>query len=83
MQGVLCDTKSLQEVYSLNTDVKCDGWLISYPDLPGCISDGESPEEAIANGADALNAWMVAAKEGGRDVAIPGEPPGGKLSVTH
>lgn len=27
-----------------------EGWLISYPDLPGCMSDGETPEEALANG---------------------------------
>jgi antitoxin HicB len=23
------------------------GWLITWPDLPGCMSDGETPEEAI------------------------------------
>jgi antitoxin HicB len=29
------------------------GYLIEYPDLPGCMSDGETIEEAIANGRDA------------------------------
>jgi integrase len=28
------------------------GWLITFPDLPGCMSDGETPEEAIENGRD-------------------------------
>lgn len=35
------------------------GWLISWPDLPGCVSDGETPEEAIQNGRDAFAAWMT------------------------
>ena len=34
------------------------GWLITWPDLPGCMSDGETPEEAIENGKDAFAAWM-------------------------
>jgi antitoxin HicB len=42
------------------------GWLITYPDLPGCMSDGETPEEAITNGKDALAAWLEAAREAGR-----------------
>ena len=36
------------------------GYLISYPDFSECISDGESVEQAIANGYDALNATMAA-----------------------
>lgn len=55
------------------------GWLISFPDLPGCMSDGETPEEAIANGRDALTAWLQAAKETGRDVPDPGDFPSGKF----
>jgi antitoxin HicB len=35
------------------------GWLITWTDLPGCMSDGESPEEAIENGRDAFAAWMA------------------------
>ena len=29
------------------------GYLIEYPDLPGCISDGETIPETIANGSKA------------------------------
>jgi len=35
------------------------GCLITWRDLPGCISDGETPEEAIENGRDAFAAWMA------------------------
>ena len=34
------------------------GYLIEFPDLPGCISDGETVDEAIANGKDALFCWI-------------------------
>ncbi len=39
------------------------GYLITFPDLPGCMSDGETPEEAIANGLDAAKSWLATAKE--------------------
>lgn len=55
------------------------GWLITFPDLPGCMSDGESPEEAVANGRDALAAWIAAARQAGREVPRPGELPSGKF----
>jgi len=55
------------------------GWLITFPDLPGCMSDGESPEEAIENGKDAVAAWLSAAQEAGREVPRPGELPSGKF----
>jgi len=36
------------------------GFLISYPDFSICISDGETVEEAIVNGRDALIATITA-----------------------
>ena len=45
------------------------GVLIEFPDLPGCMSDGETIEEAIVNGADAVKAWITVAKE--RGITIP------------
>jgi antitoxin HicB len=49
------------------------GYLIEFPDLPGCMSDGESVEDAIKNGRDAFICWMDAAKEAGRNIPKPGE----------
>ena len=33
------------------------GYLIEFPDLPGCMSDGATIEEAITNGLDAMRGW--------------------------
>jgi antitoxin HicB len=49
------------------------GYLIEFPDLPGCISDGETIDEAIENGQDAVNTWIEAAKEMNRPIPRPGE----------
>jgi len=47
------------------------GFLATVPDLPGCMSDGETPEEAIANVQDAIAAWIEAARELGRGIPEP------------
>jgi len=47
------------------------GYLITFPDLPGCMSDGDSIKEAIENGKDAVNCWLEAAKERGQYIAQP------------
>ncbi len=47
------------------------GYSISFPDLPGCCSDGATPEEAIANGRDALCAWLSVAREFGDQLPMP------------
>lgn len=49
------------------------GYFIEYPDLPGCMSDGETIEETIKNGQDAIACWIDAAKATGRDIPKPGE----------
>jgi antitoxin HicB len=55
------------------------GWLISFPDLPGCISDGETPEEAMKNGAEALDAWIEAWEFAGKVIPLPGDTSSGKF----
>ena len=41
------------------------GFVVSFPDLPGCITCGETLEAAVANAADAKRAWLQAALEEG------------------
>ena len=45
------------------------GFVASYPDLPGCITCGETEEEALKNALDAKKAWLEAALE--ENIEIP------------
>ncbi len=47
------------------------GYLVEFPDLPGVISDGETPEEAIHNGQDALAAALMTMQEFGDPIPKP------------
>jgi antitoxin HicB len=49
------------EVRRLTAD-EGGGYLISFPDFNECISDGQTVEEALANGRDALKATIAALK---------------------
>ena len=44
------------------------GYVVYFPDLPGCISIGDSIEEAIFNAEEAKLAWFEAAIEEGYDI---------------
>lgn len=47
------------------------GYMITFPDLPGCMSDGETMEEVLANGRDAFNSWIAAQVDMGRQIPTP------------
>jgi antitoxin HicB len=47
------------------------GYLAYVPDLPGCLSDGATEAEALANVQDALAAWIDCAREMGRRIPPP------------
>lgn len=49
--------------YRVELTPDCDegGFVVSFPELPGCISVGETVEEAYANAIDAKQAWLEAA----------------------
>ncbi|HYL74463.1 MAG TPA: type II toxin-antitoxin system HicB family antitoxin [Bryobacteraceae bacterium] len=44
------------------------GYLVEYPDIPGCMSDGETITEAIANGREALRDCLEVFRESGRSL---------------
>jgi antitoxin HicB len=47
------------------------GFLATVPDLPGCMSDGETPAKAISNVQDAIAGWIETARAMGRKVPQP------------
>ena len=47
------------------------GFIVSYPDLSGCITCSDTIEGAISNALDAKRAWLTAAIEDGADIPEP------------
>jgi predicted RNase H-like HicB family nuclease len=47
------------------------GFPASAPALPGCMSDGETREEAARNITDAIRAWVEEAQSLGRPIPEP------------
>jgi antitoxin HicB len=47
------------------------GYLVEFPDIPGCMSDGETIQEAISNGHQALRDALDVFKESGRKLPKP------------
>lgn len=47
------------------------GFLATVPDLPGCMSDGETEFEAVQNVQDAIACWIEAAQEDRRPIPTP------------
>lgn len=47
------------------------GFVISYPDLPGCITCGETIKSAMQNAKDAKREWIRAALEEGIEIYEP------------
>ena len=35
------------------------GYLLEFPDYPGCMADGDTPEQAVAEGSDALKSYLA------------------------
>ena len=47
------------------------GYVVSFPELPGCLTCGETIESAIANAVDAKKAWLESALEEGIEIHEP------------
>ena len=47
------------------------GYVVSYPDLKGCITCADTIEAAIANAKDAKQAWLEAAADTGCEIPEP------------
>lgn len=46
-------------------------YLAEVPDLPGCIADGKTRLEAMANAEVIAGEWIDTARQQGRDIPAP------------
>lgn len=53
------------------TEEEGGGYLIEFPDLSGCMSDGETVEDAIVNGIEAMQGWIDAMRAEGHPIPEP------------
>ena len=69
--------KTLNDYFAMNycmeivEDKDEGGFVVSFPELPGCITCGETVESAVANALDAKKAWLEAAMEDGIEIHEP------------
>jgi len=51
---------------------EADGaFVVAVPELPGCMADGTSYQEAVANAEQIIDEWIETAKEEGRPIPEP------------
>ncbi|HWQ68912.1 MAG TPA: type II toxin-antitoxin system HicB family antitoxin [Patescibacteria group bacterium] len=48
-----------------------DAFVVEVPELPGCMADGATYEEAVANAQAAIREWVETAKAIGRPIPQP------------
>ena len=49
--------------YKANIEKDGDGYSVTFPDLPGCLSSGHSLEEAKENAIEALDLYLEEAND--------------------
>ena len=55
----------------INSDTSELGYVISFPELPGCITCGDTLASALANADDCKREWLTAALEMKISIPIP------------
>lgn len=63
------DLMDMGHDFIVTHDLEQGGYVLEFSRLPGCMTQGETPEEVLRLGLDALRGWLEAAK--GQGVPIP------------
>lgn len=50
-------------------------FVAEVPELPGCMSHGESEVEAVRSVRDAIDLWLSTAREFGDEIPVPRRHP--------
>jgi predicted RNase H-like HicB family nuclease len=48
-----------------------EAYIVEVPELPGCMTEGRTYEEAIKNSLTVIREWIETAKELGREIPEP------------
>jgi antitoxin HicB len=57
----------------LISDLEDGGYTVEVPSLPGCVSEGDTVEEALANIRDAIRGYIELLEEDGLPVPAENE----------
>lgn len=49
----------------LEPDLEAGGFVVTCPGLPGCVSEGDTREEALANIREAIEGYLEGLKKSG------------------
>ncbi len=68
----------LKEPYArvLTPDEESGGYTAEILEFPGCVTEGDTADEALRNLEDAAEGWIEAALNAGQDIPEPSEPQG-------
>jgi predicted RNase H-like HicB family nuclease len=78
----LAEYLKLNYAIELKEDREQGGYFAHNPELDGCFSQGETPDEAVRNLADAREAWLSVRLEDSLPIPEPAEEqPSGKVLV--
>ena len=61
---------------ALFTPAEEGGFTVRFPDLPGCITEGDTLEEALRNAGEALGLHLYGMEEDGDEIPSPSAPEG-------
>ena len=48
-----------------------ESFVVEVPELPGCMADGETYEQAVLNAQQVIEEWIKTARELGRPIPQP------------
>lgn len=48
-----------------------ESYIAEVPELPGCMADGDTYEQALKNAELSISQWIETAKDLGRDIPQP------------
>ena len=67
------DYLKLEYAFNVIADVE-GGYVIEFPDLPGCLTQVDTAEEIVPMAMDAKKAWLTVRYEDGLDIPLPSHP---------